>query len=355
MVQLEPVVSSLVSHRGYDPEKRVMYVRFTHKQFKNGPLYSYGNISPVFYAEGCSFTKADGEVSFGSWITRLVKPNFKDFPYRLIEEANNGSAEPTTLDFTSQQPVEVNQAEELPEDKDELVAKALQLQEQVKAIVINSPEAYQLASRTGVAIASMQKALEKAFYEGPDGITERHTNWKNAIAVFNNYNNPLESDKNRLKEGMKNYRREQDAIAQRAADAERRRLQNIADEDARKRAEELKKLDVQRAIDDGDKKLAKQIEKAAPLPVTPAYVPPQPVQTATPAAKGVAHVEKWVHEYVDERGEPVSEPRIDLIPRQYWMVDEKAIAAAVRSTKGRTNISGVRAYDEGGVRLTSKR
>jgi hypothetical protein len=53
-------------------------------------------------------------------------------------------------------------------------------------------------------------------------------------------------------------------------------------------------------------------------------------------------------------GESIDQPDLSLIPQMYLVVDERAIAAAVKRSKGRTAIPGIRAFDAGSVRLKKK-
>lgn len=369
-MELEAITSSLISHRGHDAATNRMRIRFKHKTLTNGALYEYGNVTARDYADGQTYvSERTGEPSFGAWFQRYIKAYPEHHPCIKIEDPHGEvqglpfvdalvQSLDRATDFTSQQPIPattVIEAEPLPADRDALVEKALQLVERARAIVITSPEAYSAAAVTGTAVAAMQVALKKAFYEGDDGITARHQRHKELMAIFNNYNDPLERDKERLRQGMIAYKRAEDAKAAKAAEDERQRLQRIADDEARQRAEDLKLEDAIEAEKRGEPELAQAIIESPALPLAPAYVPPQPIQSAAPKAKGAAHVPNWQWEYVDERGNPVATPRYDLIPAQYKMIDEKGISATVRTSKERTAIPGIRVYDAGNVRFSSKR
>lgn len=349
---MEPVTSSLISHRGYDPEARVMCIRFVHKTYKNGPLYEYGNVGQVTWDEGCSYvSERTGELSFGAWFQRFIKPYEKTHPFRKLEDASNGAEQLPLVDFASGSPVPVVETETLPEDIEELGAKALALQETARDIIINSGEAYRLAETTAVAITRMRDALERTMRPK---IKELYEPYKAALAILNRYDGPLESDQKRLTAGMATFKRAEDARVAEDSRRERERLQGIEDQKARERAEELKRADIQSAIDAGETKLAKQIEKAPALPVQAKYVPPVAIASEIPQSKSSYHVEAWEYEWVDSRGTVVEHPDLSLIPQQYIIVDVKAIAAAVKRTKNRTAIPGVRAYDAGAVRLKKK-
>jgi hypothetical protein len=354
-VELEKIESSLISHRGYDPAAQIMYIRFADKRFTHGSLYAYGNVPPEMWEQAITWrndnekSDAFGDLSMGQWFGRFLKPFDKVHPFRKLEDARN--EEGTTTDFSSGQPLPVDAPEPLPEDIEELGAQAIALQEKARTIVINSPEAYSLAETTGIAIARMRDALEKTMRPK---IKELYAPYKAALDILNRYDYPLASDQKRLTAGMSAFKRMETARAAEVANAERRRLQDIEDQKARDKAEELKRADIQAAKDLGETKLAKQIEKAPALPVQAAYVPPVPVASAVPQSRGSYHVEDWKHEYVNARGEVVDKPDMTLIPAQYILVDEKTIAAAVKRTKNRTDIPGVRAYDAGAVRLKKK-
>jgi hypothetical protein len=364
-MQLEAVDSSLISHRGYDPAKRVMHLRFLDKRYTFGALYEFGNISPDMWEQALTWRNDNenspdfGDLSTGQWFIRHIKGN-KNHPFKKIEDPHNDlspsgllenlqkSVDETT-DFASGQPLPVE--ESLPEDIEELGAKALALQERARAIVINSAEAYSIAETTGVAIARMRDALERTMRPK---IKEAYTPYKALLEILNKYDGPLESDQKRLTAGMSAFKRAEDARVRLLADQERSRLQRIADDEARARAEALKKADVQAALDAGETKLAKQIEKAPALPVQAVFVPPVHIQSEVPQSKSSYHVEDWHYEWVNARGEVVEYPDLSLIPAQYILVDTKTIAATVKRTKNRTAIPGVRAFDAGAVRLKKR-
>lgn len=383
MIQLEPVVSSLISHRGYDPKQQILYIRFVDKNYTHGSLYQYGNIAPDVYEEACKFiSERTGLFSFGAFFQKFIEPFPKHYPYRKLEGAHDdgftltpegtgtrftttsefakelldASMKPeTTADFASGEPLPVllPTVEEIviPSDPEELKKAALALQEKAAAIKINSTEGYQLASATGVAIARMRSELERTMRPEIDRLRAPYTA---ALAVFNFYNDPLKLQQDQLRSGMVSYKRVQNLLAQCKAIAERAELQRMSEQEAKAKAQELKLADAIEAEDRGETELAKVIMDSPALPIAPAYVPPIYAMPAVPKTKGSYHREDWVHEYVDERGDPVEHPRMDLIPDMYKIVDEKALEAAAKTTKNRTNIPGIRVYDKGGVSFRTK-
>lgn len=343
-MQMEQIQSSLIHSRGYDPDQQIMQIRFKNqKTGEPAGLYEYGGINPALYAEGCAWVShRTGEVSFGSWFTVAIKPNPKEFPFRKLEDAPASSPATTgTVDFASQQPIPATEIEVLPADPDELGQRAVELQKTAAAIKIVSAEAYQLAAKTGMAIARMRDALERTFRPGID---KAHKVWKAELAVLNHYDGPLAADQDRLREGMKAYNRQKALEAQQEADRLRKIEQDKAEEEAKRKADELKLSDAIEAEERGEPEIRDQIMAAPALPLTPAYVPPVYVQSEAPKVKGSTVVEKWVFEITDH----------SLIPREYFILDEKAVGKVVTALKGRTAIPGIRVYDEGNVRFSKR-
>lgn len=374
-MNMEEIESALISHRGHDASNHILHIRFRTKTGVVGSLYEYGNVSPELYAEGCAYIDDKGKVSFGQWMNRVVKANPTRFPYRQLElvggvpvddffakgkaEAkkyidaidvtDNDSHEAT--DFASGQPLPATTSEPLPENEDELIAKALELQTQAKAIIIRDVVSYSLAETVAVAIARMRDALEKTMRPK---ITALYTPYKAALEILNKYDKPLESDQKRLKEGMTAFKRLEDQKAR--AEAERIRIERQKEEDAKanERAQQLKLEDAIEAEQRGEPELAQSIMDAPALPLQAAFVAPVYVPSAVQPSKQSTHVPKWEFEWIDENGNPVDFPRLDLIPKEYIKVDDKSIGAVVRTLKNKTNIPGVRAYDAGSVRINKR-
>lgn len=369
---LESIESSLISHRGFDPQKRVMQIRFATKSGVPGALYEYGNIAPEVYEEGLlHINPKTGERSFGQWFGKIIKPNEKEFPFRKLEDVGAvpvreqmttgefakgllDASRSNTTDFASGQPIPAMTAEPveaLPDDIEELKPRALALIEQAQAIVISDPVSYKLAEVTGVALARMRDALEKTLRPK---INELYAPYKAMLGILNFYDKPMESHMNALRSGMSAFKRAEDAKAQRLANEERARLQKIADDEARERADALKLEDAIEAEKRGEPELAQTIMDSPALEVAAAYVPPVHVASSVPKGSGSYHVEDWKFVWVDAKGNDAEYPDLSLIPRQYILIDEKTIAAAVRRTKNRTEIGGIRVYDAGDVRFKKK-
>lgn len=350
-MQMEQIESSLLFARGYDAATEIMHIRFKNqKTGEPAALYEYGGVSPATWEAACVWiSDRTGELSFGQFFQRFIKPDAKQYPFRKLEDAPlvaigttaSSPATTGTVDFASQQPIPATEIEVLPADPDELGQRAVELQKTAAAIKIVSAEAYQLAAKTGMAIARMRDALERTFRPGID---KAHKVWKAELAVLNHYDKPLEDDQNRLREGMKAYNRQKALEAQQESDRLRKIEQDKAEEDAKRKADELKLSDAIEAEERGEPEIRDQIMAAPALPLTPAYVPPVYVQSEAPKVKGSPVVERWVFEITDR----------SLIPREYFILDEKAVGKVVSALKGRTAIPGIRVYDEGNVRFSKR-
>lgn len=120
--------------------------------------------------------------------------------------------------------------------------------------------------------------------------------------------------------------REKARKAQEAAEAKARALEEAGKAE---RAEQMRQQAAERAAAAEAEAQAKAAAAAA-MPTAPV------VHVAAPAAKGISTRENWKFEIVDPA----------LVPREYLVVDEKAIGQVVRALQSRTNIPGVRVYAE---------
>ena len=137
---------------------------------------------------------------------------------------------------------------------------------------------------------------------------------------------------------------EQRRAAEQVAQRERQRLERAAYEQAEGEQRRLQAEAEDRRLAEaaamearGDGAAAVRLLDA-PLPVptvapAPVFVP-APVPPAPPKAEGVSYREVYEFEVVDAA----------LVPREYWMIDEKKIGGVVRALRAATHIPGVRAF-----------
>lgn len=207
--------------------------------------------------------------------------------------------------------------------------KALQLAQEAestltlaKEYVIDGPEMYELAATELKTIKGKAKELD----ELRKSMTRPLDDAKKRIMDF--FAKPLQflnDAEGLLKRSMLTYDREQERKRQEeeerlraAARAEQERLQKEADERAAALAAEGKAEEA--------------IEVAAAVPV----IPLPTVQVERPKVAGISHRQNWKARVVD----PMK------VPRQFLMVDEKALNAYAKSTKGAVPVEGVEFYAE---------
>jgi hypothetical protein len=237
-----------------------------------------------------------------------------------------------------------------------------------KSYKIDSPETFALAADDLQSIKGRIKTLNEQRLT----ITRPLDAAKEAVMSL--FRKPLETlaeAETVIKRAMLTYQNEEDRKAreeqarrQAEADAERRRVEaeakrkqdeaNLAEQN--RLAAEAKMND---AIASGDSTAIAQAEtvveaartteaevqaEVATLEVTAAVISAPIVADASPKAAGISTRENWKYEIVD----------VNLIPREYLMVDEKKIGQVVKALKKDTNIAGIRAYPESTLAARSK-
>ena len=214
---------------------------------------------------------------------------------------------------------------------------------------------------TAVEMGNQAKRLQKKINNKKLSITKPY---RDLVAKINATVKPFDDDlkgiETNLKSKISHYQREQAELARRIAEkkareeAEARRKELEAERAAeRKRQEKERQEAQQRQRELEEKAKAENVEPvkveipdvdpelSKPVEVTPEIinVPTGPTRTA----EGTGSVAKrWKHRVVDA----------DQVPREYLMVDEKKIAAAVKD--GIRSIAGVEIYEDQEVRFRTK-
>lgn len=135
---------------------------------------------------------------------------------------------------------------------------------------------------------------------------------------------PLEEAEGYAKRAMLTYQQEQQQIAQ----EEQRKLQAAADLAARKERERLQKLSDAAKKPETQQKYA---EAAAEVSAPVVHVP-----TAAPVVAGITTKKVWKYRVTDAA----------LVPREFLMVNDKALAGYARAMKGAVPVAGVEFYSE---------
>lgn len=209
--------------------------------------------------------------------------------------------------------------------------RAITTAEIAMSIAITSIEERNRAAEMGRTVSALDKEAEEFFAPMKESAHKTH---KEICSKETKIRKPLEDAKRYLSGliGAFDVRMEADRRA------EEQRLQEQADQEA---AEESKRISVETAISDailleevGDKEGAVAVlNNPVPVPIrAPAIVLPR----AVPKTEGVSTTTRWKFRITDE----------ELIPREYLVVDEKAIGKVVEALKGKVNIPGIQAYPD---------
>jgi len=132
---------------------------------------------------------------------------------------------------------------------------------------------------------------------------------------------------------VENKRLEAERKAAKTTADKQRAAEQLAAEQARQEAEQQRIHEERLAAEASQRERTARAEslEARALATTTA-----PLAPATPKVAGISSRETWKYEITNRQ----------LIPEEYWQVDEKAIGAVVKALKGQTRIPGVRVYAE---------
>ena len=170
------------------------------------------------------------------------------------------------------------------------------------------------------AIKSWQRKVTDWFKPSIDAAHRAH---KAIVAQKRTMTDRLDVCETDIKKAITGYDRDQEQIRM----AEQRRLQAIEDEKARKEKERLLKRAAKLKTEEKKEEALEQAaEVAAPV-----------VQVVAPQKqKGESTSKKWMARVVDK----------EAVPREWLIINEKALNAFARSTKGSTKVAGVEFYAE---------
>ncbi len=205
-----------------------------------------------------------------------------------------------------------------------------------KAVTITTIEDRERAAELGRTVAALDKEAEEFFAPMKESAHKTH---REICNKENSVRTPLAEAKKYLAGLIGKF----DTELERQRREEEKRLQEEADRNAEKEArrvsEETAIADAIQLEAEGDKVGAEAVLNN-PVPVTyraPAVILPK----AVPTVAGVSTQTRWKFRITNE----------DEVPREYLMVDEKAIAGVVASLKNKTNIPGVEVYPETNARF----
>jgi Asp-tRNA(Asn)/Glu-tRNA(Gln) amidotransferase A subunit family amidase len=157
-----------------------------------------------------------------------------------------------------------------------------------------------------------------------DSKAKAHATWKSIVAQEKSFTDRLDAVELAIKSAVLQYDRKQEAIRQ----AEQRRLQAEADEAARRERDRLEKQAAKLKTPEKKEALRQQAEAII-----------APVVNVAPVAqktKGVSTRKIWKARVIDAAA----------VPREWLIVDDKALNGFAKATKGSKKIDGVEFYQE---------
>jgi hypothetical protein len=190
---------------------------------------------------------------------------------------------------------------------------------QAQALVVATPAAYVQAAETRKAIKALLNQIDLTF---DPVIKAAHLAHKEAVAAKKKHQEPLEQADRIIGQKRMAYDAEQERI-RRQKEAELQAL-------AQKQAEDAALAEAAMAEAAGDTETAEQIIQE-PVVAAPVFVP-----SAVPVVSGQVVRENWKARVVNAQ----------LVPREYLVVDEKALNALARALKDRAKVPGVEFYSE---------
>ena len=190
---------------------------------------------------------------------------------------------------------------------------------------VNDDQSADIALGLGQNCDKIWKAIEvsrKDFVRAPNDFVGA----VNGLAKY--YQELLKNGVQKSKDKLNIFAKAKALEAQKAAEAERRA-----------RAEMQAKLDAEAAQMTAEAKAQDETAEAITAPKLPDAPPPVESKTIRAASGSATMVKTWKYEVIDP----------DIVPREFTMIDEKAIRAAVKD--GIREIPGVRIFEDTNVRF----
>lgn len=203
-------------------------------------------------------------------------------------------------------------------DTTEIEIRSVTIVDQAQALEICGDEEYRQGSELLLAVKDLLKKIETDFEKSKK---LAYGAWKSVVALEKGYQDPLLNAERIIKSKLSAFIQHRERVRR----EEQTRLQEIV----RKREEEKRLAEAVYAEQAGMPEISKQILE------TPAFVPPV-VVPGPEKIEGVHSKKVWKYQITDPAA----------IPREYLLVDEKAIAARVRTMGDRACIPGVSVYQD---------
>ncbi len=208
----------------------------------------------------------------------------------------------------------------------EIETPILSLEEWSKSVVVNTAEDRATAITTLQEVKSKRQRVVDFFL---DSKSKAHAAWKAIVASEKSFTDRLDMIEAAVKKAVLTF----DAEAERIRREEQQRLQAEADALAKKERERLEREAAKLKTPElKERRLATAAAVVAPI------VQLAPVSFSTPDA---STRKIWRHRIVNAA----------LVPREFLIVNETALAAFAKSTKGQTAVAGVEFFEESSLAI----
>jgi hypothetical protein len=306
-----PVESSLFSSVGFDPETGEFL-----GQFKSGTLGAYG---PTTKEE---FETVMASPSVGIAFNKLIKPTKN---YRKVEKV-------VSVDQAPLVETPSVQAESAPVEELAVVEQTNDIATQALSLAITTPAAHVSGQELIISIGQMRKQVT-AFFEPMK--TAAHAAHKAVCDRENETLKPLLNAQKELSKKLVAF--EAQVEADRRAEQERLRIEAkaIAEREAREESERLALEDAV-ALEQAGDTVAAEAVLANPAPIVPRYVPAPIVPSPLTRVSGAVGKETWKARITN----------INLVPREWMIVDEAALNKHAANRKQMAVVPGVEFYAE---------
>jgi hypothetical protein len=339
-MEMISVQSSQIAQIGHDGQSTCRVL------FRRGGLYEYPSVTePEFEA----FRSAD---SIGRHFAQFIKvkpckkvegsefvPPAVEATPAGVERATSRLYMHSTAPTSSSSPSieaekqEASAQEEFENQEVEQVAqKASLLVQNAVTLKVTDRATQHQASQVLLAIAALRGEVADTFRPMKEAAFRAH---RTVCDQEKKHDQPLADAERAVKQQIGSFVAEQNRLAREAEDAARKAEKERAESEALE-------LSQQRAIDDacaleaiGDTVGAQAVlDNPAPMPVR--YVAPAPIAPQVAQVAGVSTREDWDFRIVNEMA----------IPREYLLVNESAIRALGKTTRGKARIAGVEFYSK---------
>lgn len=208
----------------------------------------------------------------------------------------------------------------------EIETPIVSLEETSKSVVITNADERNAAIETLQSVKSRRQQIVEFF---ADSKSKAHAAWKSIVASEKSFTDRLDAVESSIKKAVLGF----DAEAERLRRAEQQRLQAEADALAKKERERLEREAAKLKTPElKERRLATAAAVVAPVvQLAPASFSTQDASTR----------KTWKARVINTA----------LVPREFMMVNESALAAFAKSTKGTTAVAGVEFYEESNLAI----